>query len=178
MEPESESRRGADDGAAPRPDVEEAPQRSSLRQLTVRASVFTVFGMAGRNALRLLNNVILARLLFPEAFGVMALVNIFVFAMQLFTDIGIGPGIIQTPMFEHDVPKQIRDQLASKIPLQRLGVPLDMANAILFFVSDESAYITGQSIFVCGGSPVTILFKNKRCCRQIKGRSGRRIVDQ
>jgi len=63
----------------------------------------------------------------------------------------IGPGIIQTPMFEHDVPQQIREQLAHKVPLQRLGVPRDMANAILFFASDESAYITGQSIFVCGG---------------------------
>lgn len=63
----------------------------------------------------------------------------------------IGPGIIQTPMFEHDVPESIRQQLAKKVPLQRLGVPLDMANAILFFASDESSYITGQSIFVCGG---------------------------
>ena len=63
----------------------------------------------------------------------------------------IGPGIIQTPMFEHDVPPEIRQQLATKVPLQRLGVPQDMANAILFFASDESAYVTGQSIFVCGG---------------------------
>ncbi len=63
----------------------------------------------------------------------------------------IGPGIIQTPMFEDDVPENIRDQLASKVPLQRLGIPQDMANAILFFASDESAYITGQSLFVCGG---------------------------
>lgn len=63
----------------------------------------------------------------------------------------IGPGIIQTPMFDDDVPEEIRDQLAKKVPLQRLGIPQDMANAILFFASDESAYVTGQSIFVCGG---------------------------
>ena len=96
MEPESASRCGANDGAAPRPDAGDAPKRPSLRHLTVRASVLTTLGMVGRNGLRLLNNVILARLLFPEAFGVMALVNIFVFAMQLFTDIGIGPSVIQS----------------------------------------------------------------------------------
>lgn len=68
----------------------------SLRRRALRASLLTLTGVAGRGGLRLLNNVIMARLLFPEAFGVMALVQIFVQGVQLFTDVGIGPSIIQS----------------------------------------------------------------------------------
>jgi O-antigen/teichoic acid export membrane protein len=45
--------------------------------------------------MRLLSNLILARLLFPEAFGIMALVNVFMQGLQMFSDVGIGPSIIQ-----------------------------------------------------------------------------------
>lgn len=41
--------------------------------------------------------------------------------------------------------------MAASIPLKRLGVVEDIANAALFFASDEAAYITGQSIIVDGG---------------------------
>lgn len=41
--------------------------------------------------------------------------------------------------------------MAASIPLKRLGVVEDIANAALFFASDEAAYITGQSIVVDGG---------------------------
>jgi len=71
-------------------------QRSPLRGLALRASFVTVAGVGGRAGLRLATNVIMARLLFPEVFGVMTLVNIFVQGIQLFTDVGIGPSIIQS----------------------------------------------------------------------------------
>jgi 3-oxoacyl-[acyl-carrier protein] reductase len=63
----------------------------------------------------------------------------------------IGPGIIKTPMLDQEVSSELRDHLQGKIPLRRLGEPLDIANAILFLVSDESSYISGQCLFVCGG---------------------------
>ena len=66
-----------------------------LRDLVISASVWTVIGMALSNVLRLITNIILAKLLFPEAFGLMALVFIFVQGLQLLSDIGIGPSIIQ-----------------------------------------------------------------------------------
>jgi O-antigen/teichoic acid export membrane protein len=47
--------------------------------------------------LRLVSNVILARLLFPAVFGQMALVYTFVTGLQLFSDVGTGPAIIQSP---------------------------------------------------------------------------------
>lgn len=45
--------------------------------------------------IRLGSNLILTRLLFPEAFGLMALVQTFMTGLAMFSDIGIGPSIIQ-----------------------------------------------------------------------------------
>ncbi|MGB2583202.1 MAG: SDR family NAD(P)-dependent oxidoreductase [Dehalococcoidia bacterium] len=64
----------------------------------------------------------------------------------------IGPGIIDTPMLERDTGSDLRERLRGGVPLRRFGVPLDIANAALFLVSDEASYITGQCLFVCGGS--------------------------
>ena len=63
----------------------------------------------------------------------------------------VGPGIIDTPMLEQDVGPEIRQRLPERVPLRRLGVPRDIADAVLFFASDESSYISGQCLFVCGG---------------------------
>jgi len=51
--------------------------------------------MSGDRALRLLSNLILTRLLFPEAFGLMALVFVVIQGLQMLSDLGIGPSIIQ-----------------------------------------------------------------------------------
>lgn len=61
----------------------------------VRGSVWTVAGYGASQALRLLNNLILWRLLFPEAFGLMAIVSVCLVGLAMFSDIGIGPSIIQ-----------------------------------------------------------------------------------
>ena len=62
----------------------------------------------------------------------------------------IAPGFIETEMTENlgeEVIKNWRDS----IPLKRGGTPEDVANTTLFLVSDLSAYITGQTLHVCGG---------------------------
>jgi 3-oxoacyl-[acyl-carrier protein] reductase len=41
--------------------------------------------------------------------------------------------------------------MEASVPMRRLGSCLDIANAALFFASDEAAYITGQSLIVDGG---------------------------
>ncbi len=63
----------------------------------------------------------------------------------------IGPGIIDTPMLEQEAIAGSRERLQGGVPLRRLGVPRDIANAALFLVSDEASYISGQCLFVCGG---------------------------
>lgn len=60
-----------------------------------RASVWSLGGTGAGQLLRLLSNLVLWRLLFPEAFGLMALVNSLMIALAMFSDVGIGPSIIQ-----------------------------------------------------------------------------------
>ncbi|OLP61826.1 3-oxoacyl-ACP reductase [Xaviernesmea oryzae] len=60
------------------------------------------------------------------------------------------PGNIMTEGLEGNGPDYIAAMEAS-VPLRRLGTPADIANAALFFASEEAAYITGQSIVVDGG---------------------------
>lgn len=45
-------------------------------------------------------------------------------------------------------------KMASKIPVQKLGTPDDVAGAVSFFASETSKFITGQTFFVCGGKSV------------------------
>jgi 3-oxoacyl-[acyl-carrier protein] reductase len=62
----------------------------------------------------------------------------------------IAPGFIETEMtgaLDEKVVQQWRDS----IPLKRGGTPEDIANATLFLASDMSAYVTGQTLHVCGG---------------------------
>ena len=47
--------------------------------------------------------------------------------------------------------------LADAIPVKRLGRPEDVANAVLFFASNESSFVTGQVLYVCGGASVGTL---------------------
>jgi O-antigen/teichoic acid export membrane protein len=61
----------------------------------MRGAIWTFMGFGSRQVLRFANNLILTRLLFPELFGLMALVNIFLLGLNLFSDIGIIPSIIQ-----------------------------------------------------------------------------------
>jgi NAD(P)-dependent dehydrogenase (short-subunit alcohol dehydrogenase family) len=44
--------------------------------------------------------------------------------------------------------------IINSIPLKRMGQPEDVANLIVFLSSDESSFITGQIIFICGGLTV------------------------
>lgn len=59
----------------------------------LRGSAFTTIGFALSNLLRLGSNLILARLLFPDAFGIMALVIVVMVGLTMFSDIGITPSI-------------------------------------------------------------------------------------
>ncbi len=62
----------------------------------------------------------------------------------------VAPGFIQTAMTDKLTQDQ-RSAMLANIPLNRLGVPQDVAQACLFLASAESAYVTGQTIVVDGG---------------------------
>jgi 3-oxoacyl-[acyl-carrier protein] reductase len=72
----------------------------------------------------------------------------------------VAPGPIQgTHMFHEIVPagSERETALANAIPVKRLGKPEDVANAVLFFASGESSFVTGQVLYVCGGASVGTL---------------------
>ena len=47
-----------------------------------------------------------------------------------------------------------RARLAQGIPVKRLGKPADVARAVSFFVDPAASFVTGQTLFVCGGASV------------------------
>jgi len=64
----------------------------------------------------------------------------------------IGPGLIETELGRAVNPDGERTRrLVAAIPLQRVGEPEDVANAVAFFASDDASFVTGQTLFVCGG---------------------------
>ena len=62
----------------------------------------------------------------------------------------IAPGFIETEMTE-SLDQKVVEGWRNGIPLKRGGSPKDVANATVFLASDMSAYITGQTLHVCGG---------------------------
>jgi 3-oxoacyl-[acyl-carrier protein] reductase len=62
----------------------------------------------------------------------------------------VAPGFIQTAMTDA-IPEKEREAMIAQIPAKKLGTPEDVAAAVSFLASDESAYITGQVIHVNGG---------------------------
>ena len=67
----------------------------SLKKLAIRGAAWTILGYGTSQILRLGGNLVLTRLLVPELFGLMALVQVFITGLALFSDIGIRPSIIQ-----------------------------------------------------------------------------------
>ena len=62
------------------------------------------------------------------------------------------PGPTDTPLFENfTTGTNLGDALAKAIPLRRIGKPADYAGMIAFLLSDDAAYLTGQTISVSGG---------------------------
>lgn len=67
---------------------------------------------------------------------------------------GVGPGPADTPRSVQLVGEETMEEFRKKfpaVPMNRLASADDIANAFLFLASDESSYITGQNIMVCGG---------------------------
>ncbi|PIW28123.1 MAG: short-chain dehydrogenase [Rhodospirillales bacterium CG15_BIG_FIL_POST_REV_8_21_14_020_66_15] len=68
----------------------------------------------------------------------------------------VAPGPIATELFKEvnpaDSPKT--QKIIEGVPVKRLGEPEDIANAVTFFLKKDSGFVTGQTLFVCGGMSV------------------------
>ncbi|GAB4343327.1 MAG: lipopolysaccharide biosynthesis protein [Leptolyngbyaceae cyanobacterium] len=68
----------------------------SLFKRVIRGSIWTIGGHGASQIIRLASNLIISRLLFPEAFGLMALVYTFLAGLEMLSDFGVFPNIIQS----------------------------------------------------------------------------------
>jgi NAD(P)-dependent dehydrogenase (short-subunit alcohol dehydrogenase family) len=71
----------------------------------------------------------------------------------------VAPGPIRTANFHSVVPEgspQV-ERIAQAIPVKRLGQPDDVARAVLFFAHRDAGFVTGQVLYVCGGTSVGTL---------------------
>jgi 3-oxoacyl-[acyl-carrier protein] reductase len=69
----------------------------------------------------------------------------------------VAPGPVATDMFYKDNPADspVTKALLSAIPVGRIGTPADVAAAVNFLISDEASFITGQTLYVCGGLSIS-----------------------
>lgn len=68
----------------------------------------------------------------------------------------VAPGPIETDNFYSVVPRgspQV-ERIAQAIPVKRLGQADDVARAVLFFADRDNGFVTGQVLYVCGGTSV------------------------
>lgn len=68
----------------------------------------------------------------------------------------IAPGPVETDIFHEVLPvgDPRIERLAASIPVKRLGQPDDVARAAMFFADPANSFVTGQTLFVCGGTSV------------------------
>lgn len=71
----------------------------------------------------------------------------------------VAPGPVLTDNFWGIIPKgsERERELAKKIPVGRLGTVRDISNAFLYFADPENGFVTGQTLYVCGGGSVGTL---------------------
>jgi meso-butanediol dehydrogenase/(S,S)-butanediol dehydrogenase/diacetyl reductase len=67
----------------------------------------------------------------------------------------VCPGVIETPLIASALAAEgVREKMARRIPLRRLGRPEDIANAVLYLASDLASFVTGAALVVDGGQTI------------------------
>lgn len=72
------------------------------------------------------------------------------FASKGVTVNAVAPGIVDTPLFRDFTP-EVQTRLKESVPVRRIGTPDDIGLAVEFFLDPAASYVTGQTLYVCGG---------------------------
>jgi 3-oxoacyl-[acyl-carrier protein] reductase len=72
------------------------------------------------------------------------------FAAKGVTVNAVAPGIVDTPLFRNFAP-EVQSRLKDSVPARRIGTAEDIAQAVAFFLAPAASYVTGQTLYVCGG---------------------------
>lgn len=130
-----------------------------------RGASWLILGYGAAQALRLASNLILARLLFPEAFGLMALITMVTIGLMLFSDIGLGPAIAQNR--RGDDPDFLNTAWTLQILRGALlfGMTLILAAPVAAFYDTPELItylpIAGLSLLIAGLNPTRIETANR-----------------
>ena len=138
---------------------------STLKALALRGATITIGAIVAENILRLGSNLILTRLLFPEAFGLMALVQTFIQGLRMLSDTGLRPSIIRSssgddPEFLNTAwTMQILRGILLWLVICVMAVPLS-------HVYDEPAIawllpLVGVSVLISGFAPTKVATANR-----------------
>jgi O-antigen/teichoic acid export membrane protein len=134
----------------------------------VRSSVSIALGNGASQALRLASNLVLSRLLFPEAFGLMALVTVFLIGLNMLSDAGIGPSIMRhergdTPRFL-DTAWSIQVLRGIFLWLLTIAIAQPMASLYDEPLLAQLLPVTGISLLISGFTPT----RNEAYLRHLK----------
>jgi 3-oxoacyl-[acyl-carrier protein] reductase len=69
---------------------------------------------------------------------------------------GVEPGLMLTDEVARAIKCERRERMAEAVPLKRWGIPVEVAQAMLFLASEEAAYVTGQTLVVDGGATLPV----------------------
>jgi len=75
------------------------------------------------------------------------------FAKYQITANAVAPALVDTPLFR-GLKEDVQERLIGTIPVGRIGGAEEIAQAVAFFAADESWYVTGQLLYVCGGRSI------------------------
>lgn len=139
--------------------------RASLVARAAKGTVWTVIAYASAQAVRLLSSIVLSRLLVPQYFGVMALLNTMMIGLNLFSDIGLLPSVVRSE--KGDEPRYL-DTVWTVQVLR--GLCLWMFCAVLSwpiarFYGDPQllplAQVLGLSLVITGFTSTSVITLNK-----------------
>ena len=125
------------------PALPAAAVRPTLAKRVLHAGSWALFGQAAGQALRLASNVLLARLLAPEAFGLMSVVYMLTVALALFSDMGINRSVVQS---HRGADADLLDSAWSLQVLRGGGL------ALITFCIGVLAYLANQMGWARGGT--------------------------
>ena len=131
----------------------------------VRGSLWTVMGHASSQGFRLLSNLILTRLLFPEVFGVMAIAQVIITGLIMFSDVGIIPSIVRSKNVEErrfvDTAWTIQVIRNAVLWLITLAISVPVAN---FYHRPELSYLiplAAISLLINGLFPIKVILASR-----------------